>query len=76
MPRTRPAARRPAAPRSPDARPVDPARLEALAKEIESRLSTRAFSFEDPASYRAGVRESAAALRRALQRSEPRSGSR
>ena len=67
MPRTsRPAARRPAAPRGPDAGPVDPALLEALATEIEARLSRRAFNYEDPASYRAGVRESTTAIRHAL----------
>jgi hypothetical protein len=45
---------------------MDPDRLEALAAEIEARLIRRAFSFEDPASYRAEVRESTRAVRNAL----------
>ena len=40
--------------------------LDALVDEIRIRLSERAFAFDDPGSYTAGIEESTSALRDAL----------
>lgn len=40
--------------------------LPSMVDEVAARISARAFLYDDPASFRAGVEESHAALRRAL----------
>ena len=50
---------------------IDPSEVDLIVDEVVLPLRRRAFVFDDPESYRAGVRDSAAMLREAL---EERSG--